>query len=95
VARNSYGASEFMPIGWECRIGKMHASADCVILEPVDPQGGTTLAGQPSYSTLLTNLANHVQPLIRYDLGDQITVSSKPCGCGSTLPVIEVPAPAR
>jgi phenylacetate-coenzyme A ligase PaaK-like adenylate-forming protein len=56
----------------------------------VDAQGRATAPGQPSHSTLLTNLANHVQPLIRYDLGDQITVSSEPCGCGSTLPVIEV-----
>ncbi len=90
VVRNSYGASEFMPIGWECQLGKMHANADWVILEPVDAQGRATAPGQPSHSTLLTNLANHVQPLIRYDLGDQITVSSDPCGCGSTLPVIDV-----
>jgi phenylacetate-coenzyme A ligase PaaK-like adenylate-forming protein len=90
VVRNSYGASEFMPIGWECQFGKMHVNADWVILEPVDAQGRATAPGQPSHSTLLTNLANHVQPLIRYDLGDQITVSSEPCGCGSTLPVIEV-----
>ena len=90
VVRNSYGASEFMPIGWECRLGRMHANADWVILEPVDAQGHATLAGQPSYSTLLTNLANTVQPLIRYDLGDQITMADEPCGCGSTLPVVEV-----
>ena len=47
-------------------------------------------AGQASYSTLLTNLANHVQPLIRYDLGDQITVHPERCECGLSLPVIEV-----
>ena len=90
VVRNSYGASEFMPMGWECQLGKMHANADWVILEPVDAQGHATPAGQPSHSTLLTNLANQVQPLIRYDLGDQITVAGEPCACGSTLPVIEV-----
>lgn len=90
VVRNNYGASEFMAIGWECRFGQMHANADWVILEPVDAQGRPSAPGQPSHSTLLTNLANHVQPLIRYDLGDQITVSGEPCGCGSTLPVIEV-----
>jgi len=38
----------------------------------------------------LTNLANFVQPLIRYDLGDQITVHPERCNCGSSLPVIEV-----
>jgi phenylacetate-coenzyme A ligase PaaK-like adenylate-forming protein len=39
---------------------------------------------------LLTHLANTVQPLIRYDLGDQITLAAQPCSCGSPLPVIAV-----
>lgn len=90
TVRNSYGASEFMSIGWECSQGQLHANTDWVILEPVDEQGRAMPAGQPSSTTLLTNLANHVQPLIRYDLGDQITVHHERCGCGSSLPVIEV-----
>lgn len=90
AVRNSYGASEFMPIAWECRCGCLHVNADWVILEPVDEKGRPTPPGQPSYSTLLTNLANHVQPLIRYDLGDQIIWHPEPCACGSRLPVIDV-----
>jgi phenylacetate-CoA ligase len=39
---------------------------------------------------LLTNLANTVQPLIRYDLGDQVTFHSEPCRCGSPLPTFDV-----
>ena len=46
--------------------------------------------GERSHSVLLTNLANLVQPLIRYDLGDQVTWSGQRCSCGSALPVIEV-----
>ena len=88
--RNSYGASEFMSMGWECSQGKMHANTDWVILEPVDEKGQPVPEGQPSYTTLLTNLANHVQPLIRYDLGDQLTVFPMRCDCGSPLPLIEV-----
>ncbi|MGS0758893.1 phenylacetate--CoA ligase family protein, partial [Roseateles sp. GG27B] len=42
------------------------------------------------HTTLLTNLANHLQPLIRFDLGDSLTVASQPCRCGSALPVVEV-----
>ena len=90
AVRNSYGASEFMSIGWECSHRQMHANSDWVILEPVDEQGQAVPAGQSSYTTLLTNLANHVQPLIRYDLGDQISISPDRCPCGSPLPVIEV-----
>ena len=88
--RNSYGASEFMTVGWECNHGKMHVNADWVILEPVDDRGHPVPVGELSSSTLLTNLVNHVQPLIRYDLGDQIALSAEICECGSSLPVIEV-----
>ena len=88
--RNSYGASEFLTIGWECGAGRLHANADWVILEPVDRQHRLVPPGEPSHSTLLTNLANHVQPLIRYDLGDRVSFAAPPCACGSPLPVIEV-----
>jgi phenylacetate-coenzyme A ligase PaaK-like adenylate-forming protein len=90
VVRNSYGASEFMSIAWECGQRRLHVNADWVILEPVDERGCPMPANEPSYSTLLTNLANHVQPLIRYDLGDQLTIHAERCECGCTLPVIEV-----
>ncbi|MEQ1515917.1 MAG: hypothetical protein ABL931_05445 [Usitatibacteraceae bacterium] len=88
--RDSYGASEFFSIGWECSRGRMHANTDWVILEPIDACGNPVPLGQRSHSTLLTNLANHVQPIIRYDLGDQLTVSPHRCECGSPLPVIEI-----
>ncbi len=88
--RDSYGASEFLSIGWECEHGRMHANADWVILEPVDEHHRPVPPGETSCSTLLTNLANHVQPLIRYDLGDSLRIVPEPCACGSPLPVIEV-----
>jgi phenylacetate-coenzyme A ligase PaaK-like adenylate-forming protein len=87
---NSYGASEFLAIGWECSHGRMHANADWVILEPVDAQHRPVPPGQASARCLLTNLANHVQPLIRYELEDQVTEQPGRCSCGSPLPVIEV-----
>jgi phenylacetate-coenzyme A ligase PaaK-like adenylate-forming protein len=39
---------------------------------------------------LLTNLANRVQPLIRYDLGDSVVAKPGPCECGNPLPAIRV-----
>ena len=90
TVRNNYGASEFLSIAWECAHGHMHVNTDCVILEPVDEKHKPVPPGERSYSGLLTNLANTVQPLIRYDLSDQITVSPALCACGSPLPVIEV-----
>jgi phenylacetate-CoA ligase len=88
--RDSYGASEFLPLAFECGCGSLHLNSDWVILEPVDAQGRVLAPGRQGATTLLTNLANHVQPLIRYDLGDRVTLHAGPCGCGSSLPVIEV-----
>lgn len=87
---NSYGASEFLTLAFECGHGQLHLNSDWVILEPVDHLGQPVPPGQASATTLLTNLANHVQPLIRYDLGDSITIHPAPCACGSVLPCIEV-----
>ncbi|QTD44198.1 phenylacetate--CoA ligase family protein [Ottowia testudinis] len=88
--RASYGASEFLPIAWECAHGHLHVNEDWVLLEPVDEKFRPLPPGQRSHSVLLTNLANLVQPLIRYDLGDQVAVSGERCSCGSALQVIDV-----
>jgi phenylacetate-CoA ligase len=87
--RNEYGASECLSIAWECEHGAMHVHADWVLLEPVDADRQPVPPGTPSHSVLLTNLANRVQPVIRYDLGDSITLLP-PCRCGSSLPAIRV-----
>jgi len=87
---NSYGASEFLALASECGHGGLHLNADWAVLEPVDEQGRPVPPGQPGRTTLLTNLANRVQPLIRYDLGDRVTLHPRPCACGSALPVIDV-----
>lgn len=87
---NSYGASEFLSLAFECTAGALHLNSDWAILEPVDAQGRAVARGHCGATTLLTNLANHVQPLIRYDLGDRVTLCEAPCRCGSHHPVIEV-----
>lgn len=87
---NSYGASEFLPLASQCRVGALHLNSDWAILEPVDEHGYPVPPGVSGHTTLLTNLANHVQPLIRYDLGDRVIVRRHACSCGSPLPVIDV-----
>ncbi len=88
--REAYGASEFLPIAWECGCGQLHVNADWVIVEPVDAQYRPVPAGVTSHTTLVTNLANYAQPLIRYDIGDRIVWSDAPCACGSPLPTVKV-----
>jgi phenylacetate-coenzyme A ligase PaaK-like adenylate-forming protein len=65
-----------------------HVNADWVILEVVDEQNRPVPPGQPGQKVLVTNLANDVQPFIRYEVGDRVTMATTPCGCGSRLPRI-------
>lgn len=88
--REAYGASEFLSIAWPCSRERLHVNADWVLLEGVDKNGRPVPAGEASFTTLLTNLANRAQPLVRYDIGDSVTVLPTPCPCGSKLPAIEV-----
>lgn len=87
---NMYAASECLPMAFSCAQGWLHVNSDWVILEPVDAQLRPMPAGEPSHTVLLTNLANRIQPIIRYDLGDSVLARPSPCPCGSPLPAIRV-----
>jgi putative adenylate-forming enzyme len=88
--RDEYGASECMNIAWSCDEGALHLNADWTILEPVDERGKEVPLGTPSADVLLTNLANHVQPILRYPLGDRVTLLPGYCECGCPLPRLRV-----
>jgi phenylacetate-coenzyme A ligase PaaK-like adenylate-forming protein len=87
---NNYSASEAGVIAFECEHGRLHLNADWYVLEPVDENHQPVLLGQPSRTLLLTNLANRVQPVIRYELGDSVTLELDPCPCGRYLPTLRV-----
>jgi phenylacetate-coenzyme A ligase PaaK-like adenylate-forming protein len=87
---NEYGASECMSIGFGCREGWLHVNADWCLLEPVEQDYSPTPPGQASYTALLSNLGNRLQPILRYDLGDSIFAKPEPCACGNALPAIRV-----
>ncbi|MDM0078855.1 hypothetical protein QTH90_30925 [Variovorax sp. J2P1-59] len=42
----SYGASEFLPLAFECRCGSVHLNSDWAILESVDKRGRGVPAGE-------------------------------------------------
>jgi phenylacetate-coenzyme A ligase PaaK-like adenylate-forming protein len=88
--RNNYGCSEGGVMGYECKLGHMHINADWIIFEPVDTEHKAIPAGQLSDRLLITNLANRVMPIIRYELGDRVSLSAERCACGITLPVANV-----
>ncbi len=87
---NSYAATECPFLSFSCVNGWLHVNADWVAIEPVDAHYRPVPAGTPSHTVLITNLANRVQPLIRYDLRDSVLEHPGPCACGSPLPAIRV-----
>ncbi|MFF1384952.1 phenylacetate--CoA ligase family protein [Arthrobacter sp. NPDC058288] len=85
-----YLSSEVPALTSQCRIGAFHVNTDWHILEPVDADYRPVPAGTTSHTVLVTNLANRVQPLIRYDLGDRVTLATEPCPCGSPFPSVSI-----
>lgn len=88
--RDLYGATECQFISSRCKEGWYHINSDWVIAEPVDRNYQPGRPGEQSHTILITNLANRVQPIIRYDLGDSVRVRPDPCPCGNPLPAIKV-----
>lgn len=85
-----YAASEVPALSVACRHGRLHVNADWYLLEPVDAEMNAVPAGELSQTVLVTNLANRVQPVIRYDLGDRVRLHADPCPCGNLLPTVAV-----
>jgi phenylacetate-coenzyme A ligase PaaK-like adenylate-forming protein len=88
--RDSYASSEGMFLAFECSRRWQHVNSDWFVLEPVDEHLRPVPAGERSHTVLLTNLANGLQPVIRYDLGDSILARPDPCPCGNAMPAIRV-----
>jgi phenylacetate-coenzyme A ligase PaaK-like adenylate-forming protein len=69
--------------------GGSHVNADWAVFEVVDANYRPVPPGQLGQKVLVTNLANTVQPFIRYEVGDQVMMAIEPCDCGSRLPRID------
>lgn len=90
TTRNLYAATECLHLAASCAHGWLHVNADWVVVEPVDADDRPVPPGTPSHSVLVSNLANRVQPILRYDLGDSVIARANPCACGSPLPALRV-----
>lgn len=60
----------------------MYVNEDFVIVEPVDADDKPVPPGKLSEKVLITNLFNAAQPLIRYEVTDQVTVMPEPSPSG-------------
>lgn len=75
---SEYGAAEAGIIAFECPHGGLHVNIENVILEQ-------NFDGE----LLVTNLGSFSFPIIRYRLGDMVTLSDETCICGRGHPLIE------
>jgi phenylacetate-coenzyme A ligase PaaK-like adenylate-forming protein len=67
----------------------LHVWEDTLILEVVDENNRPVPPGVPGYRVLVTNLWNRVQPLIRYELADSVTLAEGPNPSGRPFTRIE------
>ena len=76
---SEYGATESGIIAYECKNGSMHINMEGVFVEEIDNE------------IVITNLQMHSFPIIRYKLGDYITLApkNKTCPCGKNHLIIE------
>ncbi|HZE40158.1 MAG TPA: hypothetical protein VE172_15225, partial [Stackebrandtia sp.] len=88
--RAAYGCGECAFLSNGCPEGWYHVNADWAVAEPVDADYRPVPPGELSHTVLLSNLANRVQPFLRYDLGDNVMLRPDPCPCGNPLPAIQV-----
>jgi len=81
---------EFSSLGdsgtiWECRAKDgFHAWEDLVLLEVIDPETGAPAPDGGRGEMVITNLVDHLDPLIRFRSGDLVQWSQAPCACGRT-----------
>lgn len=72
----------------ECEEGSLHISEDAGLLEVLDENMQPVDAGKPG-TVYCTGFLNFDQPLIRYNIGDQIIMSNTTCSCGRNMPVVQ------
>jgi phenylacetate-CoA ligase len=88
-ATDRYGCEEVSLIACECdRHRGLHVNADSVYVELEKPTDGHRWALNTG-NLLVTDLSNFAMPLIRYRVGDVVTLAGRGCDCGRGLPLIE------
>ena len=85
---NGYGGRDAGFIAHQCPHGGMHITAEDIIVEIVDAEGRPLPPGATG-EIVVTHLASGDFPFIRYRTGDVGALSTRQCGCGRSLPMLE------
>ncbi|WP_198245551.1 phenylacetate--CoA ligase family protein [methane-oxidizing endosymbiont of Gigantopelta aegis] len=85
---NGYGGRDAGFIAHQCPQGKMHITAEDILVEIIDKDGRVLPMGE-SGEIVVTHLATRDFPFIRYRTGDVGVLSDEVCECGRGLPVLK------
>lgn len=83
---NQYASSEGAPFIFECKNGNLHLELQSGVFEVLDENDEPTQSGR----LIVTSFFTEGTPLLRYDIGDNITLdnSKRVCGCGNNNPMV-------
>lgn len=85
---DSYSGVEACGLISECEAGNLHISPEAGIIEILDNMGMPVKPGETG-DAVCTGLLNFDQPLIRYRIGDRLTLShNQDCICGRNMPIV-------
>jgi phenylacetate-CoA ligase len=85
---NGYGGRDAGFIAHDCPAGRMHVSAEDIVVELLDDDGRPVAPGE-SGEIVVTHMATGDFPFVRYATGDRARMDTRPCTCGRGLPVLK------
>ena len=87
---DQYGCAELERLASQCtEKDGYHIDADSVVMEFLDEDGEEVSPGELG-EIVCTSLFNYAMPFIRYAVGDVGKALTHDCGCGRTLPLMDM-----
>jgi phenylacetate-CoA ligase len=84
---NGYGGRDIGFVAHACPEGRLHITAEDIIVETLSPEGKPVPFGEAG-EIVITHLATRDFPFIRYRTGDVGVLSPDACPCGRGLPLL-------
>ncbi len=82
---NQYASSEGAPFIFECEQRNLHIELQSGVFEVLDNKDKDAKSGR----LIITSFTTEGTPLIRYDIGDSITLSDENCNCANKNPLVK------
>lgn len=89
-AYETYGMNEMVAAASECRHGRLHLWPAVGATEILQPDADVPAPPGTPGRLVATGLVNDAMPLVRYEVGDLLTLepAESTCPCGRTMPIL-------